>query len=151
MFWKWWTLNVFTVFVLFLAQKYYNLFEYVYQQDVTYISFAIVIIYVVSVIKIGYFHIRCQKVYIEKHDIAPLWFASDAVMGLGMMGTLIGFLMVLSLAFADPDVTSIDAVKNIIAIISKGMGTALITTLIGLITSILLKYQLTQFEKHNST
>lgn len=74
------------------------------------------------------------------------WFASDAVLSLGMMGTLIGFLIVLGQAFIGIDPSSIESMTAAITILASGMSTALVTTLTGLIVSIWLKLQLVIIE-----
>ena len=70
------------------------------------------------------------------------WFASDAVMSLGMVGTLFGFLMVLGQSFSEIDTSSVDSMTDAISILATGMSTALVTSLVGLIASLWLKLQL---------
>jgi ABC-type lipopolysaccharide export system ATPase subunit len=72
------------------------------------------------------------------------------MMAIGMIGTLLGFIMVLSTAFADVDTSSIESMKNVISTLSGGMGIALITSLTGLTSSLLLKFQLTVLERENA-
>jgi hypothetical protein len=62
------------------------------------------------------------------------WFFSDALMTLGMLGTVLGFIMML-----EGDIT---AAKAALASMSKGMGVALYTTAAGVICGLLLKVQL---------
>ena len=65
--------------------------------------------------------------------------SKDMVMSIGMVGTLIGFLIVLTTTFTDIDTTSAAAMKEVIGTLASGMGIALMTSLIGLISSIILK------------
>ena len=74
------------------------------------------------------------------------WFMSDAVLSLGMIGTLVGFLMVLGQAFLDVDPSNIESMTNAIELLAVGMSTALVTTLVGLSTSLWLKLQLVILE-----
>jgi len=68
------------------------------------------------------------------HDIG--WFVSDVMIKMGLLGTIIGFIMMLgSVAnITDFDVTTM---QKILSHMSTGMGTALYTTLAGLVCSML--------------
>ena len=68
------------------------------------------------------------------------WFTSDLCLSIGMMGTVIGFIMMLS-GLAQVDVTDINTVQGLIKNLGAGMSTALYSTLTGLICSSLLKVQ----------
>ena len=69
------------------------------------------------------------------------WFISDLVLTIGMIGTVSGFLLMLTGAFAGVDLNDEVAMKNVLEQMSKGMSTALYTTLFGLICGSLLKIQ----------
>ena len=58
-----------------------------------------------------------------------------------MIGTVSGFLIMLTGAFAGVDLGDEVAMKNVLEKMSKGMSTALYTTLFGLICGSLLKVQ----------
>ena len=68
------------------------------------------------------------------HDIG--WFISDAMIKMGLLGTIIGFILMLgSVAnITDFDVTTM---QKVLRHMSNGMGTALYTTLAGLVCSML--------------
>lgn len=68
------------------------------------------------------------------HEIG--WFISDAMIKMGLLGTIIGFILMLgSVAnITDFDVTTM---QKVLRHMSNGMGTALYTTLAGLICSML--------------
>ena len=68
------------------------------------------------------------------------WFTSDLCLTVGMVGTVTGFITMLS-GFADLDVSKIDTVQTLIKELGIGMSTSLYTTLAGLICSLLLKIQ----------
>tara|TARA_Y100000310_G_scaffold344381_2_gene456868 strand:- start:1137 stop:1643 length:507 start_codon:yes stop_codon:yes gene_type:complete len=68
------------------------------------------------------------------------WFTSDLCLTIGMMGTVIGFMMMLS-GFATVDVSNTSSVQELIKSLGGGMSTALYSTLVGLICSALLKIQ----------
>lgn len=76
---------------------------------------------------------------IERHSEIG-WFASDICLNIGMVGTIWGFIAMLS-GFIDCDVSDIESVQSLLTAISGGMSVALYTTLTGLICSQLLKVQ----------
>lgn len=67
-------------------------------------------------------------------------FASDALMKLGLLGTIIGFILMLA-PIAGLDAADHASVKNSMGLMSDGMAVAMYTTLTGLISSILLQTQ----------
>ena len=75
------------------------------------------------------------------------WFASDVLLKLGLLGTIIGFIFMLgSVAnIADFDVSTM---QEVLRHMSNGMGTALYTTLAGLICSILGAVQYHMIDRH---
>lgn len=75
------------------------------------------------------------------------WFVSDMMLKLGLLGTIIGFIFMLgSVAnIADFDVSSM---QKVLKHMSNGMGTALYTTLAGLICSILSATQYHMLDRH---
>jgi hypothetical protein len=67
-------------------------------------------------------------------------FASDTMMKLGLLGTIIGFIMMLApIGALDPE--NREAVRSSMSLMSDGMAVAMYTTLAGLAASILLKVQ----------
>jgi len=67
-------------------------------------------------------------------------FASDTLMKLGLLGTIIGFIIMLA-PIAGIDATDRAIMKSSMSLMSDGMATAMYTTLAGLVGSILLKVQ----------
>lgn len=82
------------------------------------------------------------------HEIG--WFVSDMMIKLGLLGTIIGFILMLgSVAdVADFDVTTM---QKILRHMSSGMGTALYTTMAGLVCSMLAAAQYQMLERHIDT
>ena len=85
---------------------------------------------------------RKEKHVVEKieHLVEVGWFTSDLCLSIGMMGTVIGFVMMLS-GLAQVDVSDINTVQGLIKNLGAGMSTALYSTLTGLVCSSLLKVQ----------
>ena len=67
-------------------------------------------------------------------------FASDNLMKLGLLGTIVGFIMMLA-PIAGLDAADKVSVRNSMGLMSDGMAVAMYTTLSGLIGSILIKCQ----------
>jgi len=67
-------------------------------------------------------------------------FASDTMLKLGLLGTIIGFIIMLApIGALDPENKA--AVRSSMSLMSGGMAVAMYTTLVGLAASILLKIQ----------
>lgn len=79
------------------------------------------------------------------HEIG--WFVADIMIKLGLLGTIIGFILMLGsvVNVADFDVTTM---QKILRHMSSGMGTALYTTMAGLICSMLATAQYHLLERH---
>ena len=126
------------------------------QVDVTKISFLIYAVFVVFTIRIGlntYHLCREDNVtnlhiarYYKKSDIG--WFVSDMLLTLGMIGTVAGFIYMLSSSFSEMDPQNVVSMQGVLAKMSCGMSTALYTTAAGLVCSLLLKLQLFNFTHH---
>src|SRR5712691_2378206 len=67
-------------------------------------------------------------------------FASDSLMKLGLLGTIVGFIRMLA-PIAGLDGADKVSVKNSMGLMSDGMAVAMYTTLTGLIGSVLLQMQ----------
>jgi hypothetical protein len=67
-------------------------------------------------------------------------FASDTLMKLGLLGTIIGFIIMLA-PIAGLDATDRTMMKSSMGLMSDGMAIAMYTTLAGLVGSILVKIQ----------
>ena len=68
------------------------------------------------------------------HEIG--WFAADIMIKMGLLGTIVGFILMLGSVsnLRDFDVTTM---QKVLSYMSSGMGTALYTTLAGLVCSML--------------
>lgn len=126
------------IFAAVLAQKF-GLWAVMDEKDVTKISWLICIITVVSSCYIGY------MTYVQQYKqvvMNRLWFITDALITLGMIGTVAGFLIMLGDSFTNIDISDPITIQKTIQTMGIGMGTVLITTLMGLIGSVILKAQL---------
>lgn len=116
------------------------------EKDETKIVWAICAITLISSLLIGrYAYIGHAKQY----ALNILWFISDAMITLGMIGTVAGFLIMMHGGFAQIDIADPGTIQGTIQTLGAGMGTILITTLMGLIASVLLKLQLVIIDEHS--
>jgi hypothetical protein len=69
------------------------------------------------------------------------WFMSDALMGLGMTGTVLGFLVMLNDAFSGTM-----AAQEVMLRAAPGLATICVTTAVGLVCSMLVKAQLVNLD-----
>ena len=75
------------------------------------------------------------------------WFLADIMLKLGLAGTIIGFVIMLS-SVADIQGSDINTVQDVLINMSSGMGTALFTTLSGLVANGLTAVQYYILEKY---
>ena len=73
-------------------------------------------------------------------------FAADALLKLGLIGTIIGFILML-LPLGDVEDFDVNLIRHLMISMSEGMGIALYTTLMGLSTSTLIKLQYLLLDK----
>jgi hypothetical protein len=139
---QWWLAFVIQLLAISGA-LYFGGLSFLLNNDVTYLSFVLIAVWLVTSFVIGY------KTYQEKDTSETTWFISDSCMTVGMIGTVVGFIYMLSGNFADINPEDINQMREIIGDMATGMGTALLTTLVGLVASLFLKIQLVnQDEEH---
>ena len=118
------------------------------QVDFTRISFLILGGFVICSIRTGKstYDISCGKdpvVVTTANETG--WFWADAFVAAGMIGTVIGFIVMMSGTF---DNVSSANIQNVIVHALSKMGLALYTTASGLVCSLLLKIQLFNVAQH---
>ena len=109
----------------------------VYTNDLTYITFLITVVTMLTTLSLGY------KFKVPDADTVDVeWFVSDVVLTLGMLGTIIGFMIMLQGTFSSIEFNDAHSIRLALSSMSQGLFTALNTTLLGLVSSIILKVQL---------
>lgn len=68
------------------------------------------------------------------------WFLVDLAIRLGLVGTIIGFVLIFT-SLSGSDIAGAEGLRDLLISMSGGMGTALFTTLSGLVGGILLSLQ----------
>ena len=143
-----WWIQIVTVSFAAILIFTYGWFEKLYDSDQTKISFIIITIFIAASIASGFLSFRSEYVY--KKISNYIWFASETMVTLGLIGTVAGFLLMLSTAFDNLDVSNIENVQKVISNMALGMSTALCTTLSGLIGSVLTKIQMVILENNSN-
>jgi len=142
---KWWLIFCITLLGL-SACVYFNIHKDLYAADVTRLSFFIISIFICTSVWIGSktYKVGIRQDYDQKSDVG--WFISESCLALGMVGTVTGFLIMLGTAFANVDVTNAVTLQQALSDMATGMSTALWTTLVGLVCSLIIKVQLVNLE-----
>ena len=119
--------------------------------DFTKISFGIFALFIGFTIRNGIISHKMCKIgdKIKEEEVLDLsrktefgWFIADALLALGMIGTVLGFIFMLSTSFAGITIINTAALQGALTKMSMGMSTALYTTAVGLICGLILKVQL---------
>ena len=142
---KWWLIFCITILGLCTC-IYFNIHKDLYAADVTRLSFLIISIFICTSVWIGSktYKVGIKQDYDQKSDVG--WFVSESCLALGMVGTVTGFLIMLGTAFENVDVTNAATLQQALSDMATGMSTALWTTLVGLVSSLIIKVQLVNFE-----
>jgi len=138
---KWWLIIVLSV-IGSCVSIYFDFDKFLYENDLTKLSLVILLFFTISSIIVGY---KIYKQFVEKVDTYTYeteWFVSEILVSVGMIGTVIGFIYMLYTVFGNLDVGDTSIIKASLSTMANGMGTALLTTLVGLTSSVLLKCQL---------
>ena len=112
-----------------------------YTNDITYITFLITVVTILTTVSLGY-----KFKMSDANSVDVEWFVSDVVLTLGMLGTIIGFMIMLQGTFSSIEFNDVHSIRLALSSMSQGLFTALNTTLIGLVSSIILKVQLILYE-----
>lgn len=139
--WKWYFVANAGILALLGGWYWFDLLNVLHEADSTYLTFFILTVTLCSTVAMG-----LQSKSMEKAENNIFWFTSDAVLSVGMVGTLFGFLLVLGSAFTEIDTASTESMTEAIGVLASGMSTALVTSLVGLISSLWLKLQLVILE-----
>lgn len=147
MFLRWWFIVTLSTCGMVLAGVL-GLYRYILQVDATYLSFVSIALFVAMSIFVGYLSWTARHGNQDFTKHLPLcWFSAELMLGFGMMGTLIGFLIMLQGAFGGGlDLTNTSTTQQALTRMALGFATAGITTVVGLACSMLLKAQLINLE-----
>ena len=144
---RWWLIFCLTILGV-LASIHFDLHLLLNEADK--IGFLILGMTGLSTIWIGRRTYFCIQKGRKLKPLETEWFIAESCLTLGMVGTVIGFILMLGTTFSAIDVTDLRTLQLAIEGMASGMSTALYTTLVGLISSLVLKVQLINLENfHN--
>ena len=123
-----------------VVMEYFNLWQLLWYTDHTKISFLILGIFALIHLYLGLVSFRKR----QPNNLS--WYATDLMVSLGLIGTVIGFMLILSTSFSGIDASSVEQIKKAIGEISDGMGVALSTTLTGLMCAAITRLQIIHFD-----
>lgn len=152
---EWWWFFCTTILATFILHTM-DVFHAIWNVDQTKISFVILALFIVMTLYCGrqawiLSNIQKNNLPLDpqiKHRYEAGWFTSEICLTLGLIGTVSGFILMLYGAFADINVSDTVSIQESLKKMSLGMSTALYTTLVGLLTSLVLKIQYFRLEVH---
>lgn len=120
--------------------------QYIFETDQSGLSFVIFGIFGMLTSWVGWLTYKASKgTAAHEQQIDDAYFYADAMTALGLIGTIVGLIMILGPAFENIDVSDSSTIEAAIKLMTQGMGTALITTLVGSCCSLISKFQITNF------
>jgi hypothetical protein len=134
-FYIWWITNLLVLTGIYWAW-YVGIIAKIWHDDVTMITAAIAAMYIVTTIMIGY--VAYTKDFTSKLVDAS-WFLSEQMLALGMLGTVVGFIYLLSSGITSASVTDPTSLASLLANMSVGLGIALYTNAVGIASSLITK------------
>ena len=154
---RWWvTFSV--IMVTLITALAAGIGEFIYRSDQTYISWGIIAVYLIGSLALGKVAHRCHRMVFKNEDIedkashVEVYFKEkhlgianycvETLTSLGLLGTIIGLILMVVGAFADLDISNQQSVKESLVAMASGVGTALVTTLVGLVTALLLRFNI---------
>lgn len=145
---KWWVIVISTL-VISAYCLILGLFHQLWNIDVSKLSFLIFSLTSLVTVFIGFLTYRAEQYWYTHRQlvdtyIQPCRFSAQVMSELGMLGTVIGFLFMLGPAFAGGDLLADPSAT--ISNMAVGMATALTTTLVGIICSLIIKIQLVNLD-----
>lgn len=134
-FYIWWITNLAVASGVFWA-SYEGIIQKIWQDDVTMITSVLAILYIITTAFIGY--ISYTRNYASK-IVDACWFLSEQMLALGMLGTVVGFIYLLSSGITSASVTDPTSLATLLANMSVGLGIALYTNAVGILASLITK------------
>lgn len=143
---RWWLVQS-TTFLAALYCYYLGLFDMLWTMDISKISFIIIALYLLVSGLIGTMTRRATNDYETHRKFIETYVPvceklASKMQDLGLIGTVIGFMVLLGPTFAGFNVSNAAETQKIIAVMAIGMSTALTTTLVGLVGAVLTRLQL---------
>lgn len=134
-FYIWWVTVLASATGFFWAY-YFGIVAKVWHDDVTMITSLLALLFVFTMGLIGY--ISYTKDFTSK-IVDACWFLSEQMLALGMLGTVIGFIYLLTAGITSASVTDPASLATLLGNMSVGLGIALYTNATGILSSLIIK------------
>lgn len=131
----WWITNLAVATGVFWAW-HNGIIAKIWYDDVTMITSILAILYLITTALIGY--VAYTKDYANK-IVDACWFLSEQMLAIGMLGTVVGFIYLLSSGITSASVTDPTSLATLLANMSVGLGIALYTNAVGILASLITK------------
>lgn len=118
-----------------------NVLSMIWKEDLTKLTLVIFIIHILVTIKVGIDTARKDKKWINIY-----WLTSEQTFALGILATIIGFIILLHEGFASGIPTTPEEIKKMFTTVSSGMGVAFFGSLTAITCSIIQKIQAMNLE-----
>ena len=125
----------------------FKLFQTIWQKDASYISYLTLFIFYISTIWLGKTTFNISNNLIDNFQAFEFkrkeevgWFISELCLTLGLIGTIVGFVLML-VGFESINMADVKTIQSLLGQLGKSMATAIYTTLVGLICGLLIKIQ----------
>jgi len=112
--------------------------KFIVYSDQSYLSWITIAIWYAASFHLGY-KISHKR---ENADFALTTYFTELCTSLGLLGTIVGLVMMVVGAFDRIDVSNQESLRVALSTMSLGMGTALVTTLVGLVCALTLQFQI---------
>ncbi len=145
MFLRWWLLFCTSCAALFTAYSF-GFIDALIAKDITRLSFVILGVFFAGSIFVGWLTYKRSRGKSIEAGTNIGWFITELLLALGMIGTVIGFILMLGGSFESLNIADTGSVKTALTDMAIGMSTALYTTLVGMVCSQILKVQLVNVE-----
>jgi hypothetical protein len=136
---KWWLIIVLTLSGIVIA-NYFDGIKFVWENDFTKLSFVIMALFILGSSMIGYKLFTNSKSEYSNYETE--WLVSEHLLSLGLLGTVIGIFSAFYLSFKGLDIGNAEKAQEVIASMAVSLSVAMLSTICGLVFSMLLKTQL---------
>jgi len=146
---RWWLFTVISMCGA-MALWHFGIFHDIYGADVTNITFIIYAVFLSATVLSGITAYRVSKdlPHVAKTNkyIAICWFLSEAMMTLGLIGTVAGMIYLFGQVFTEIDPSNPEDLKEALGHMATGLSTAMYTTICGMVGSLIIKVHLMNVE-----
>ncbi len=129
---------------------HFGIFHDIYRADVTNITFIIYAVFLSATLLSGVtaYRVARDTPNIRKTGkyIGICWFFSEAMMTLGLIGTVAGMIYLFGLVFTEIDPSNPDDLKKALGHMATGLSTAMYTTICGMVGSLIIKVNIMNIE-----